>query len=521
MMFPRRHLGFWLVAAAGVVLPLVLAEPQGRTLLANTLLLCGGTAAISLPIGTLLAFLLVKTDVRGKGIATILLGLMLFLPLYLQAGAWRAGFGTLGWFTPFGWPPLLESWRGAIWVHAMGAIPATVLIVALGLRLIEPELEEMALLDGTPGQVFWHVTLPQSLPAVGLAALWIAVTTASEMTVTSLFFVHTYADELYTEMATNGEVTLDILPGITLVAWLIVASLLLGMRLSPAGRPLTFRPPRVFSLGGWRAPATIGLGLLLLLIAGLPLADLIVQADPHWRSGWSASGCLKTLAESPGRFSRELTWTFGIGALAASAAVGASILLCWPARKGGRWICLPLGATALTWAIPGPLHGIGLINVLNNPNIPPFNYLYDHSIFAPWLVQMLKALPITTLIVWHAAWTVPRELWETAELDGAGNGSQFGHVFLPLRWQAVTAAWLAALTIAVAELGGTILVAPPGVNTLAMRIFDRLHTGADDQVAGVSLVLLGCIGLVGGVALRLLRPHKGISAWDSSPEKVQ
>src|SRR5581483_8654233 len=139
------------------VLPLVLSEHRGRTLLENTLKLCGGAAAIAIPLGTLLAFLLVQTDVRGKRLAAVLLGLMLFLPLYLQAGAWRAGFGTLGWFIPFGWPPLLDGWRGAIWVHAMGAVPGTVLIVTLGLRAVEPELEETALLDGTPWQVFWQV----------------------------------------------------------------------------------------------------------------------------------------------------------------------------------------------------------------------------------------------------------------------------------------------------------------------------------------------------------------------------
>ncbi|MHC4177630.1 MAG: ABC transporter permease, partial [Planctomycetota bacterium] len=65
----------------------------------NTLLLCGATCAISLPLGSVLAWLLTRTDLPGRRIGMVLLGLMLFLPLYLQAAAWHAGFGVQGWFT--------------------------------------------------------------------------------------------------------------------------------------------------------------------------------------------------------------------------------------------------------------------------------------------------------------------------------------------------------------------------------------------------------------------------------------
>ena len=46
-------------------------------------------------------------------------------------------------------PPLV-CWRGAIWIHTMVAIPWVTLIVAAGLRRVDPELEEAALLDASP-----------------------------------------------------------------------------------------------------------------------------------------------------------------------------------------------------------------------------------------------------------------------------------------------------------------------------------------------------------------------------------
>ena len=108
---------------------------DGRTwtLLLNTLLLAAGTCAISLPLGTALAWLLARTDLPGRRLGMILLGLMLFVPLYLQTAAWQAGFGVQGWFTlAAGVPAWLDGFRGAIWVHAMAAVPWVVLIVGVG-----------------------------------------------------------------------------------------------------------------------------------------------------------------------------------------------------------------------------------------------------------------------------------------------------------------------------------------------------------------------------------------------------
>ena len=43
--------------------------------------------------------------------------------------------------------------------------------------------------------VFWHVTLRRILPAVGVAAVWILLTVATEMAVTDLYQVRTLAGD--------------------------------------------------------------------------------------------------------------------------------------------------------------------------------------------------------------------------------------------------------------------------------------------------------------------------------------
>jgi iron(III) transport system permease protein len=55
------------------------------------------------------------------------------------------------------------------------------------------------------------------------------------------------------------------------------------------------------------------------------------------------------------------------------------------------------------------------------------------------------------------------------------------------------------------ELSATILVLPPGINTLANQIFGLIHYGVDDQVAGIALAVLAAFMLLGIASLRLTR----------------
>lgn len=485
----------------------------------NTLLLCGATCAISLPLGSALAWLLARTDLPGRRAGMVLLGLMLFVPLYLQAAAWRAGFSVQGWCTlAFGTPAWVEGWAGAIWVHAMAALPWVVLIVGVGLRLIEPELEEQALLDGSSTQVFFHVTLRGAMPAVGVAALWVVIVTAGEMTVTDLFVVRTYAEELYLRFAEGrqpGEAPLAVLPGAMLTACLVAAAVLLCSKLAPGGRPISFRRRWVFPLGPCRAAIAMLTALVLLTLIGVPLCNLcykagvlVTQTETELgvirQRTWSPAKWAAVVAASPWRYRREFGWSLSIGTLAATAAVVAATGLAWLARGGRLRAVVALLVAAVCLALPGPVVGVGLIRLLNRPEIPGLVFLYDRSILAPWLALTVRGLPLAMLIMWHALRTLPPEMLDSAAVDGAGPLTQLAWIALPSRWAALGLAWVVALAVALGDLAVSILVAPPGVRTLSMHIFDLLHSSVEDQVAGICLAMIVLFAAAAAVAAWLV-----------------
>ena len=475
------------------------------TLALNTLLLAGATCAISLPLGTVLAWLLTRTDVPGRRVAVGMLALMLFVPLYLQTAAWQAGFAVQGWATlAWGFPPWLEDWTGAIWVHAVAAVPWVVLIVGVGLRLVEPELEEQALLDASPGRVFLHVTLRGVVPAIAVAAIWVSINAAGEIAVTDLFRVRTYAEEVYTRAAVGpqlGDAPLGATPGVILSAVLVGAAVVLCAKLLPGERPLSLRPPWVFSLGRWRLPIAILVGIFLAVLVGVPLMNLccksgilVTQTDAGRLRSWSLWKCLATVAAAPWQYRREFGWSLSIAALSATAAVLTATVLAslttLGKRRPGVLRAGLLLSIAVCLAIPGPVVGLAIVRLMNQPWCPPLLWLYDRSIFAPWLATLVRSLPPAALIMWHALRTFPREMLEAAAADGAGPLRRLLLIVLPCRLPALALAWVVAMAVSLGDLAASILVVPPGVTTLSIRIFGLLHSGVEDQVAGVCLALI-------------------------------
>jgi len=495
-----------------------IVDARTWSLALNTLLLCGATCALSLPLGSALAWLLVRTDLPGRRMGMLLLGLMLFVPLYLQAAAWNAGFGMQGWFTSAVALPawlqqwtLLERWTAAIWIHAVAAVPWVALIVGLGLRMVEPELEEQALLDGSPRQVFFRVTLRSALPAVGVAALWVAVVTAGEATVTELFQVRTYAEVLFTRLGpmrmSPGEAVLGMGPGLALSAGLVVAVLLVCARLLPRRRPISLRRRWVFRLGLWRVPLGLAVGLVLLLLVGVPLVNLcykagvvITRTDTGWVWTWSVGNCGRMVAGCLVDHRRAFGWSLAIGGLAATAAAVAAIALAWPARRGGRRAVPALVVTAVFLALPGPVVGLGIIWLFNFPNSRRLFWLYDQPIPAPWMALTLRAVPLATLIMWHALRSVPADLLQSAGIDGAGPLRRLWSVALRCRLSAVALAWIVALAVALGDLGASFLVVPPGVEILSMLIREKVHSGQEFEVAGICLALVLLFAAVAGLA---------------------
>jgi ABC-type Fe3+ transport system permease subunit len=303
--------------------------------------------------------------------------------------------------------------------------------------------------------------------------------------------------------------------GVVLTVVLIVAGVGLMNHLIPRERSLSVSPCLTFSLGRWRWPMVVLVGSFLLLLIGVPLASLVFKAgvkvepsDDGIRRFFSPLKCLRMIGSAPKYFSREFFWSLVICSASATLSTLLATILAWWARIGPRreiprkGLVSRLAKTifnrrfailmllAIIFATPGPVFAFGVIRLLNRPEWPWLYDLYDHSILAPTLVLILKSLPAAALVMGYAMQSIPGEILENAAVDGAGSWRQFWHIALPMRWKAMAVAWIIALAVSLGDLASVVLVHPPGVFLLSTTIFNLMHYGVEDQVAGACMALI-------------------------------
>jgi iron(III) transport system permease protein len=534
------------VLAAAALAALGLATGRLRGLFLNTALLAGGVLALALPIGLVLGLTVAKIELPGRRALSWLLVGLLFVPLYLQAGAWHSVFGPGGWWVEhvagdsYADPPL-AGWRGAIWVHAMAAVPWVALAVAAALATVERRLEEQALLEADGWRVLRRVSLRYAAGGAAAAAAWVAAMCATEFVVTDLYQVRTFAEEVYTA-ATLGLLTgaapnstslgiplgvapaepfaaRDLALGVAALGLLLVAATwraapwLAAVATTPRDSTWRWRPQRRFL-------AAIPAWGLIAAVVGVPLAGLawkaglvVHQAGGAYVRSWSLEKMLALVARSPWDHRREWGWSLEIGAIAAVAATLVALAAAWRLRRRSPAAAPFVAGLALLAAIPAPLLAVWVIEAFNRPPGSPLAalaVLYDRTLTAPALVQAVRAAPLVTLWLWSQLASISAELFDAARCDGAGSWRQFWSIALPLRRPAIAAALAAGIAIALAELSATLLVLPPGVTTISVRVFQLLHYGVDDRVAALSLAIFsliaGCVGVAaGGAALRRRR----------------
>jgi iron(III) transport system permease protein len=502
----------------------LLLSGRGAGLLWNTAVLAMAVAALSLPLGLAAGFVLARTDIRGKKFAASLLAALLFMPLYLTVAGWEAGLGRQGWLVallaPYQNSAPLVGWRGAIWAHTMHVLPWVIGILHLGATRIPPSHEEHAFLEGSPAQVFRHVTLRHLAPFLAAAAAWIAVTVAVEITVTDVYQIRTFAEELYLGYVQGEsalEVQLRLLPSLLVMVTLLLLSLTTIEQLVPAARFHAPRDPVLWQLGRYRSPASILVGGLLLGCLMIPVANLLyhagIQVDEvageRFRS-WSLPKCLSILGQSPWRFRREFAWSLLLAQLSSITSIAVAVPWALWSRRGGWPAGFSFLLVAILFALPGPVMALGIIRLLNQPDSSWCIWLYDQTVVAPCLAMVLRSLPLIFVLLWLAVRTIPTQLFEAARLDGATRWQLLVYVVRPEMTNSLVCAWLLGMAISLGELSASILVMPPGVTTISLRIFGLVHYGVEDQLAGLCLT---SVALLVGLAAALQFTVRQLTIW--------
>lgn len=151
-----------------------LAHPLYRGVFWDTLLLCAGTALLSLLAGYPLAWALVRTRSRlARSLMLAITVTPLFLGEIVRTYGWIVVLGNSGFLNAvlawlgLGRVEMLFTTGGVLAALVHVTLPIVVIMLAAALAHIEPDLERAAhSLGAPPLRAFLTVTLPLSLPGI-------------------------------------------------------------------------------------------------------------------------------------------------------------------------------------------------------------------------------------------------------------------------------------------------------------------------------------------------------------------
>lgn len=466
--------------------------PRPLALLARTILLALGVAGISGGLGWLAALALWSRSNRDRsffsGLWPWLALALIVLPPYVHTLSWVR---LEAWFLLLarrsGWPgAALYGWGGVIWVESAVYLPLAFIFAWLGFSQINPDLISAARLSGPDSRLVRRVLLPLSAPYALTGAGLVFLLSLLEYGVPSLLGLNTYPLEIFAEFsltASPGRAFLLALPLFS-VAWLVLLVLLHPLRRIILTARIRQSPWHTPPLWPFAFNGLLRFGLLVAAVqVFLPLVGLA------WQIGGLPS-LARTIASSyaDGLFSIQVNIVGLLLALPLAWRASAWLL----SQDSGRWFAW--FAVLSPVAMPSALVGIGLASL---PGMAPGLGFLRNGLLLPALAVTARFLPLATLGLLAARRSLDPVLLEAGQVFQPSGWRRLLWIHLPLLAPGVFTVSGLFFAWGLGELGATLLTVPPGKATLTLRIYNYLHYGASQEVAGQCLVLVLAVLLVG------------------------
>ena len=489
--------------------------------LRTSVFLAASMAVIAVPIGVLLAFLVVRTDIPGRGWIEPLVIIPTFMSAVVLAFGYVIALGPVGFVSlafkgVFGTVPWnIYSVPAIALVAGLTHVPHVYLYAAAALRNLGSDIEEAA---RTAGAGPWTVALTVSLPMVMPAVLYAAVLVfflGFELFGLPLVLgdpegvlvLSTYLFKLTNKLG---------VPSYQLMAVVVVAIILVAVPLIAVQRRLLRHAARYVSirgkgarrsalrLGVWRWPAFAVVVLWFGFTVVVPMAGITLRSlVTGWGEGVSLLSVL-TLDHfrdlgTHGDVVRAILNTLGVAVIggavtiAAYTCVGLSIH-----RWTSPWAKLVDYIAMVPRAMPGVVAGLAMlwIFLFVKPLAP-----LRATMVSVWLAYSIVWFAYGLRMITGAMMQIAPELEESGRTVGATPGQVARHVTVPLIRGGMISAWLLIFLIFAREYSTGVYLLAPGTEVIGSLMVSLWGTGAIDLVSALAVV--NTVIIVAGLAVAL------------------
>jgi iron(III) transport system permease protein len=491
-------------------------------MIGTSLVFAFGSTAISVIVGTLLAYLNVRTDVPFRIVFFAAALVPLIIPGILYTISWifllSPRIGLLNRIVePLLGPRAADifSLPGMILVEGLHLSPIVFLLMVAAFRSMDPSLEESALMSGARiPTMFRRITLPLVRPALLSALLVMAVRSLESFEVPALLGIPN-GIWVFTSRIWRA---LDSFPPGFGVAGAYAFSLLaitsigvfLHSRLGNRGRRFQtvtgkgFRPRRL-ELGRARWPAAAVVLVYFILAVVLPLGILIYASTQRFYSVPSPESIGRATLDNYGyilglgQAQRALWNSLVLGIGSATAVMLIMAVIAWivvRTRVSGRWILDSLASLPL--AVPGLVMGVSLLFVYLRFPLPIYG-----TLLILFIAYLTRYMPYGIRYASTSMYQIAAELEESAQTSGASWWQSFRRIVLPLLMPGLLAGWIYIVMVSFRELSSSILLYTPGNEVLSIVIWEQWENGQFTQLAALGVIMVAILLTLVVVAYKL------------------
>ncbi|SDK84930.1 ABC transporter permease [Natronincola ferrireducens] len=459
-------------------------------LLGNTLSLTAAVTASTIIIGVSLAWIVIRTDIPGKKTWRWLLAMPLTIPPYVGAMAYIIVFGHSGWARDLwqGTPWLVNtlgdyainiySFEGVFFVLTMFTYPYVYLIVSASLQKTNRNYEDAAYSQGmSTSEVFWKVNLPLLRPAIGAGAVLVSLYVLGDFGTIAMLRYVTFTAAIYFQRAGFDTASAAVLSLVLIFLTIII--LWIESKTRKKSRYYqtsnTYRKPLTLKLGKWRFLVFLYVSLIFFVSVLLPISVLI-----YWSKIGISMGALDD------RFFGFVFNSLKVSGFAALICMLFAMPIIYLKARYPSVITSFIDRLSYGgYALPGVIVALGFVFIFNNhlPILYGTFYIVALAFVVRFLPQAMQAGEASLSLL------SPR-IDEAARSLGYPPWKVMLKVILPNMLPGVLAGGALVFVSSIKELPATLMLRPPGFDTLAVRVYFEASEAIYHLAAPAALLII-------------------------------
>lgn len=493
-------------------------EPRILTAFGNTLGLTLTSQLIALPVSIGLAWLLGRTDLPGRGWLEFAFWVSFFLPALAVVQGWTLVLdpnnGLLNrWLMQtfdLSQAPLdIYSWGGIVFAHlATTTVSAKVMMLTPAFKSMDARYEEAALVAGDSRfKALCMVTLPLLKPALIVAAIMGVIRGLEsfeiELVLGAPKRIDVYSTLIY-DMTRYDPINFASAFALGILIVAIMGLLAIASRRSTRrGHHVTVSgqaKTAVMSLGKWRWPLGILVGLFALLLTVVPLAFLVTSSLMR-RFGFFKLDKVWTLEHwhsvvGDPIFMDSVINTLTIASGSAAFAATLSLVVAYTivrSRRAGR--ALLEFAAWIPFSIPGVLASLAMLWLILHSGV---DWLYG-STLSLVITLGLASVTLGVQLIRSQLLQINRELEEAAWISGASAWKSVLSIVIPLCARSIVVVAVMAFVTAARDISHLALLVSSDNRPLSMLQLEYIAEGRNEAsaVIGVIIALIAiCAALI-------------------------